>query len=92
MGTTFTTAHVLNAQNLTKAQFKKAFTDMMKAKGYTASDEENAALTYTLVFEPNRKWVTVLTDGSDARREASELAKELIVRSAYRHGQRRYSA
>ncbi len=77
MGTTFTTAHIHNAQNLTKAQFKKAFTDMMKAKGYTTSDEENAALTYTLVFAPDRKWVTVLTDGADARRKAAELAKAL---------------
>ncbi|MCR5123132.1 MAG: hypothetical protein K6B74_12030 [Ruminococcus sp.] len=77
MGTSFTTTHIHNAQNLTKAQFKKAFTDMMKAKGYTASDEENAALTYTLVFAPDRKWVTVLTDGADARRETAELAKGL---------------
>ena len=77
MGMSFTTAHIYNTQNLTKAQFKKAFTDVMKAKGYTASDEENAALTYTLVFAPDRKWVTVLTDGSDARREAAELAKGL---------------
>ena len=77
MGMSFTTAHIYNAQALTKAQFKKAFTDMMKAKGYTASDEENAALTYTLVFAPDRKWVTVLTDGADARREAAELAKGL---------------
>ncbi len=49
----------------------------MKEKGYTASDEENAALTYTLVFAPDRKWVTVLTDGADARRKAAELAKGL---------------
>ena len=33
MGTSFTTAHIHNKQNLTKAQVKKAFTDMMKAKG-----------------------------------------------------------
>ncbi len=77
MGTSFTTAHIHNAQSLTKAQFKKAFTDMMKAKGYTASDEENAALTYTLAFSPDRKWVTVLTDSADTRREAAELAKAL---------------
>ena len=69
MGTSFTTAHIQNAQNLTKAQFKKAFTDMMKAKGYTASDEENAALTYTLAFSLDRKWVTVLTDSTDTLRE-----------------------
>ena len=77
MSTTFTTTHIHNTQNLTKAQFKKAFTDMMKAKGYTASDEENAALTYTLAFSPDRKWVTVLTDGADTRREAAELANGL---------------
>ena len=50
---------------------------MMKAKGYPTSDEENASLTYTLVFAPDRKWVTVLTDGADARHEAAELAKGL---------------
>ena len=77
MGTTFTTAHIHNKQNLTKAQFKKAFTDMMKEKGFTASDEENAVLTYTLAFSPDRKWVTVLTDGDNTRREAAELAKAL---------------
>ena len=77
MGTSFTTAHIHNSQNLTKAQFKKAFTDMMKAKGYTASDEENATLTYTLVFASDRRWVTVLADGADTRREAAELAKAL---------------
>ena len=77
MGTSFTTAHIYNAGALTKAQFKKAFTDMMKGKGYTACDEENAALTYTFAFSPDRKWVTVLTDGDDTRREAAELAKGL---------------
>ena len=77
MGTSFTTTHIHNAQNLTKKQFKKVFADMMKAKGYTASDDENAALTYTLVFAPDRKWVTVLTDGADTRRETAELAKGL---------------
>lgn len=77
MGTSFTTTHIRGAQNLAKVQFKKTFADMMKAKGSTVSNEENAALTYTLAFSPDRKWVTVLTNSADTRREAAELAKAL---------------
>ena len=41
MGTTFTTTHIQNVQNLTKAQFKKAFTDMMKVNGFAAFNDNN---------------------------------------------------
>ena len=77
MGMTFTTAHIHNSQTLTKAQFKKAFTDMMKEKGYASCDEEDASVTYSLVFSPDLKWVTALTDRTDISREAADLALEL---------------
>ena len=77
MGMSFTTAHIYNAQNLTKAQFKKAFTDMMKEKGYASCDEEDASVTYSLVFSPDLKWVTALTDRTDISREAADFALEL---------------
>ena len=41
MGTTFTTAHIHNKQNLTKAEFKKAFTGMMKAKCFAVINADN---------------------------------------------------
>ena len=54
----------LNVDKLTKAQFKKRFTDMMKA--------DDAELCYALVFSADRKWVTVLTEeSSDTRKEAA---------------------
>ena len=77
MGMTFTTAHIHNSQTLTKAQFKKAFTDMMKEKGYASCDEEDASVTYSLVFSPDLKWVTALTDRTDISREAADFALEL---------------
>ena len=43
MGTTFTTMHIHNAQNLTKARFKKAFTGMMKAKCFAVINADNNA-------------------------------------------------
>ena len=62
----------LNVDKLTKAQFKKRFTDMMKAKGYACAKEDDAELCYALVFSADRKWVTVLSeDSSDTRREAA---------------------
>ena len=77
MGMTFTTAHIHNSQTLTKAQFKKAFTDMMKEKGYASCDEEDASVTYSLVFSPDLKWVTALTDRTDISCEAADFALEL---------------
>ena len=73
MGRSLTNNHILNADRLTKAQFKKAFTDMMKSKGYTKATEDDAAVSYSLVFTKDRKWVTVT--GEDIN--AAELAKSL---------------
>ncbi len=78
MGLSLTTQHIHNPAALTKAQFKKAFCEYMKSKGYTTAKEENADLTYTLVFTKDRKWVTVLSeDDTDTRSSAAELAKAL---------------
>ena len=78
MGRSLTSNHIYNAEKLTKAQFKKKFTDMMKAKGYTSAKADDGELCYALAFSGDRSWVTVLTEEStDTRKEASELAKNL---------------
>ncbi len=78
MGRSLNINHVLNADKLTKAQFKKQFTDMMKAKGYTSAKEEDAELCYELVFSADRKWVTILSeDDNDAKNKASAFARDL---------------
>ncbi len=78
MGRSLTSNHIFNAEKLTKAQFKKKFTDMMKAKGYTSAKADDGELCYALFFSGDRSWVTVLTEEStDTRKEASELAKNL---------------
>lgn len=73
VGRSLTNNHILNAEGLSKAQFKKAFTDMMKSKGYTKAAEDDAAVSYSLVFTNYRKWVTII--GEDIN--AAELAKSL---------------
>ena len=76
MGRSLTSNHIFNAEKLTKAQFKKKFTDMMKAKGYTSAKADDGEISYALAFSGDRSWVTVLTEEStDTRKEASELAK-----------------
>ena len=75
MGHSLTNNHILNADRLTKAQFNKAFTDMMKSKGYTKATEDDAAVSYSLVFTKDRKWVTVT--GEDIN--AAELAKSVSM-------------
>ena len=78
MGRSLTSNHIFNAEKLTKAQFKKKFTDMMKAKGYTSAKADDGEISYALAFSGDRSWVTVLTEEStDTRKEASELAKNL---------------
>ncbi|MCR5020468.1 hypothetical protein [Ruminococcus sp.] len=78
MGRSLNINHVLNADKLTKAQFKKQFTDMMKAKGYTSAKEEDAELCYELVFSADRKWVTILfEDDTEAKNKASAFARDL---------------
>ncbi len=78
MGRSLNINHVLNADKLTKAQFKKQFTDIMKAKGYTSAKEEDAELCYELVFSADRKWVTILSeDDNDAKNKASAFARDL---------------
>ena len=81
MGLSLNTCHILNAERLTKAQFKKAFCENMKSKGYTTATEDTAELTYTLVFSKDRKWVTVLSEeDTDTRSSAAEYAKALKTR------------
>ena len=46
---------------------------MMKSKGYTNVTEDDAAVSYSLVFTKDRKWITVM--GEDIN--AAELAKSL---------------
>ena len=78
MGLSLNTCHILNAERLTKAQFKKAFCENMKAKGYTTATEDTAELTYALVFSKDSRWVTVLSeDETDPRSAAAEYAKSL---------------
>ncbi len=78
MGRSLNINHVLNADKLTKAQFKKQFTDMMKAKGYTSAKEDDAELCYELVFSADRKWVTILSeDDTEAKNKASAFARDL---------------
>ena len=78
MGRSLTSNHIFNAEKLTKAQFKKKFTDMMKAKGYTTAKADDGELCYALAFLGDRSWVTVLTEEStDKRKEAAGLAKNL---------------
>ncbi|MCR5141136.1 MAG: hypothetical protein K6C68_01190 [Ruminococcus sp.] len=78
MGLSSTTQHIHNPEALTKAQFKKAFCEYMKSKGYTTATEDSAELTYILVFSKDRKWVTVLSeDEADTRCSAAEVAKAL---------------
>ncbi len=57
MGRSLNVDHIFNAEKLTKAQFKKRFTDMMKAKGHTSAKADDAELCYALVFSADRKWV-----------------------------------
>ncbi|MBP3271825.1 MAG: hypothetical protein J6M17_06300 [Ruminococcus sp.] len=73
MGLSLTNTHIHNKANLTKPQFKKALTDMMKAKGYTKATEDDASVSLSLVFSKDRKWVTVL--GEDIN--TSDLTKSL---------------
>ena len=62
----------LNVYKLTKAQFKKRFTDMMKAKGCISAKEDDAELGYAPAFSKDRSWVTVLSEeSSDTRKEAA---------------------
>ncbi len=75
MERSLTNNHILNADRLTKAQFNKAFTDMMKSKGYTKATDDDAVVSYSLVFTKDRKWVTVT--GEDIN--AAELAKSLSM-------------
>ena len=76
MGRSFNVNHIYNPDKLTKAQFKKKFTDSMKAKGYTKASADDGEISYALVFSADRSWVTVLTEEStDTRKEAAELAK-----------------
>ena len=78
MGRSLTSNHIFNAEKLTKAQFKKKFTDMMKAKGYTSAKADDGEISYALAFSGDRSWVTVLTEEStDTRKEAAGLAKNL---------------
>lgn len=78
MGTSFTTTQIYNPEALTKAQFKKSFAGMMKAKGYSTATEDTAELTYALVFSKDRRWVTVLSeDETDPRSASAEYAKSL---------------
>ena len=78
MGRSLTSNHIFNAEKLTKAQFKKKLTDMMKAKGYTSAKADDGELCYALAFSGDRSWVTVLTEEStDKRKEAAGLAKNL---------------
>ena len=78
MGLSSTTQHIRNPEALTKAQFKKAFCEYMKTKGYTTATEDTAELSYALVFTKDRKWVTVLSeDETDPNSTAAEYAKSL---------------
>ena len=78
MGRSLTNIHLYNSEKLTKTQFKKKFTDAMKAKGYTKANADDGELCYALVFSENRRWVTVLSEeNTDTRKEAAELAKSL---------------
>ena len=78
MGRSLISNHIHNAEKLTKAQFKKKFTDMMKAKGYTKATEDDAEFSYGLAFSSDRKWVTVLVeDDTDTKNKAADFAKSL---------------
>ena len=78
MGRSLNVNHVFNSDKLTKAQFKKQFTDMMKAKGYTSAKIDDAELCYELVFSADRSWVTLLSEESDdAKNKASAFARNL---------------
>ena len=78
MGRSFSNNHIYNIDKLTKAQFKKKFTYMMKAKGYTTAKEDEAELSCELIFSADRSWVTVLSEESDdAKNKAAYIAKDL---------------
>lgn len=82
MGRFSASNHILNSGSLTKAQFKKAFVGSMKSQGCTTATEDDAALSFTLIFSPDRKWVTVLSEeyqsgGQETRADASLFAKSL---------------
>ena len=78
MGRSLNVNHLFNTDKLTKAQFKKKFTDVMKAKGYTKASADDGELSYALVFSADRRWVTVLAEESaDPRKDAAELAGDL---------------
>ena len=78
MGRSLNVNHVFNSDKLTKAQFKKKFTDMMKAKGYTSAKEDDAELSCELVFSADRSWVTLLSEESDdAKNKAAYIARDL---------------
>ena len=78
MGRSLNVNHVFNSDKLTKAQFKKKFTDMMKAKGYSTAKEDDAELSCELVFSADMSWVTLLSEESDdAKNKAAYIAKDL---------------
>ena len=80
MGRSLNVNHLFNTDKLTKAQFKKKFTDVMKAKGYTKASADDGELSYALVFSADRRWVTVLAEESaDPRKDAAELAGDLFT-------------
>lgn len=60
MGRFLSSQQIYNAENLTKAQFKKMFGSAIKKKGYVVCGEDSAEISYTLVFSKDRKWVSVL--------------------------------
>ena len=77
MGKALNADHIFNPDKLTKAQFKKKFTENIKAKGYTKSNVENASLCYAIAVSADRRWITVIAeDAEKTRSEAEAFAKD----------------
>lgn len=78
MGQTITNLHIHNSAGLTKAQFKKAFADMMKQRGFVKATADAATVSYSLVFSKDRKWVTVTGEDLNAAEFAKSLGSQVL--------------
>lgn len=66
MGNFFTSVQLRNNNKLPRKQFIRLFCEKMKDRGYDIGDEDNAELSYVLVFSESGSWVSLASEGGAA--------------------------
>ncbi len=82
MGRFFSNIQIQNNRNENREQFAKLFCKSMEKKGYTASTEDDASITYILTFSENNAWITLcsvdyVSGGEDVKEDVQFLAESL---------------